>query len=555
MAASGGGRRLLGHAQRLALRLGSGRAGRLWPRLYGGFERGLALLLLRGLDGSAYVRGGTGRDQPLWGVSDIDLICVVAGDPIRRGAARERVLGRWRRLRRRTRQIDALGSVGVYEDDDLAEAVADTYLTHGLRAPSDAATRRRALYYPGRPGSDDAWLRARPGLFGPMADWRLVAGEERRPPTPEQDDDRVRIAAWGDLQHWWLYAFERACDPRHPTTSYLAAKLIVEPVRIMLWLDERRAVWRRPEVISIGLERYPEYERDLLFARDLIADPLGLERDCGAHERALAEALPRFVRLSDAVAERLERGVGERRLAVRLLGSGAELVPPPGKDWTLPGAPLPLCDWRGLCVRSWPDEALVPAGAEPTLAGLAGAVADSSGGAQPVIRSGSLLIMPAPQGRSQIRRVASALTDPVSTALIAGRTQAQFARAPGLSATDWARRAVAERAAQLEARDPSGGGPRDRDRLGLLFCGARAALFALSLPQERGEPELALTATAAARVLSAREPQRTAAIEACVAACTDPATELEPVAAVELERLVTGLLAEAGDALKSGAER
>ena len=554
MAASGGGRPLLGHAQRLALRLGSGRAGRLWPRLYGGVERGLALLLLRGLDGSAYVRGGTGRDQPLWGVSDIDLICVVAGDPIGRGAARERVLGRWRRLRRRIPQIDALVSVGVYEDDDLAEAVADTYLTHGLGTPSDAPTQRRALYYPGRPGSDDAWLRARPGLFGPMADWRLVAGDDRRPPAPEQDDGRARIAAWGDLQHWWLYAFERACDPRHPTTAYLAAKLIVEPVRIMLWLDERRAIWRRPEVISIGLERYPEHERDLQFARSLIADPLRLERDGGAQERALTEALPRFVRLSDAVAERLERGIGERRLAVRLLGSGAELVPPPGQDWTRLGAPLPLCDWRGLCVRSWPDEALVPVGAESTVSGLAGAIADSSGGAQPVIRSGSLLIMPAPQGRSQIRRVASALTDPISTAVIAGRAKAQFAYVRGFSATDWARRAVAERAAQLEARDSSGDGPRDRARLGLLFSGARAALFALSLAQER-EPELALTAAAAARALSAREPQRSPAIEACLVACSDPATEPEPVAAAELERLVAGSLSQARDALEQTAGR
>lgn len=480
MAAAEAARRLLGPAQRLAVRSGRGPLGRVWPHAYTAVERRIAARLLRGAPGSAYVRGGTGRDQPLWGISDIDLFLVVPGHP-ERGRARAEILERWSRLRRRVPGIEAIVSVGVYEEEDLAEAVRGTYLTHGLDQPDDAPLADRALYYEGRPGSDDAWLRARPGLFGALRDWRLVSGPEARPPVPEQTDDERLVAAWGDLQHWWLFAFARCVDPGHFTTPYLAAKLIVEPLRILLWLEHREAFWRRPEVISAALQRYPDEREALELARGLIADPL-LPRGSRAElvgRETLDRVFPHFVRLSGEVAQCVERLAGADRDEVELLGAAAA-----------PAEGLPLCDWRGLCVRHAADEPMSMIGSTPEPGVIAAAIEDFGSGPTPVLGGPRLLVLPAPQGASQIRRIAGSLSDPVSSALIAGRTSARYPRVRGFALADVARRAVAERRAQLASsgREPS------PQRVELLLCAARAALLARSV--DAATPQLALTSGA-----------------------------------------------------------
>ncbi len=490
--------------------------------------------LLRGVEGSAYVRGGTARDQPLWGVSDIDIFCVVAGEA-ERGATRTRILERWHRMRRRLPGIEAIVSVGAYEDRDLAESVSDPYLTHGLRAAPDAPLRERALYYPRRAGSDEAWLRTRPGLFGPLSDWRLVHGQPRLPATPEQNPDRRRIAAWGDLQHWWLFAFARCLDPAHFTTSYLAAKLIVEPVRILIWLDEERPIWRRPEVIEAGLNAYPAHREALVLARELMRRPLGgaAGSDEDAHRRALEAAFPHFMTLSGEVAGRIEAGIEGERTSVRLDG-----------EVESPGPALPLCDWRGLCVRHEPDELLIPLGAEVAPATVAESIGRHSPGRQPVLTGeGSLLVLPAPEGFLQLRRVAGAVSDPVSSALMRGERTAGFYPARGFSAEDWARRAVAEREAQLAtvAAEPSSA------RIGLLLAAARAGLFAQSITE--GDPCLALTGRTAATMLAELDPPRAGAIETAAGEYYRGAGAVpDPGAVAELEASVAELLVEVGAA-------
>jgi hypothetical protein len=94
-------------------------------------------------------------------------------------------------------------------------------------------------------------------------------------------------------------------------------------------------------------------------------------------------------------------------------------------------------------------------------------------------------------GPAALRAVQCPESDPVSHALVAGATAAEFPQLPGWSARECAERAVLEHRAWLEVeadRDPV------QRRLAMLFSGARAAVFATSL--EAGEPLLPLTAAA-----------------------------------------------------------
>jgi hypothetical protein len=496
---------------RTVLAAGRGPVRRLWPPAYGALERTLAGDLLRGSDGSAYVRGGTGRDQPVYGISDIDLFMVVEGKPGERGVVRRRVIDRWRRLKRVIPLLARFVSVGVYEEEDLADAGRDSYLTHGFGAPVGAARHRRALYYAGREGSDDAWLRARPGLFGPLADWRLVRGRDRLPELPRQDARRRRIAAWCDVQHWWLHAFRHCADPRPASTTYLAAKLIVEPIRILLWLDGDR-IWRRPDVLSEGRERFPEYAEALTLAAEFMAAATrpGGASDVDAHYESLSLALPHLVELSRAVSRRLEAGLDDGWTEVQITWGGAQELIVPAEERAGGGRWVPLCDWRSLCVTREPDKALRHVGSEPAIARVAECLDMRHGWVQPALGDAELLVLPAPEDYSQIRCVACRLNDPVSIALVEGVGVARFPEAWGFSARDWARRAIAERWAQA----PEWEFGSERRRIGALFAAARAALFSDSIAT--GQPELPLTVTATAERLTEVRTSRRTAIEACM---------------------------------------
>lgn len=533
--------RLLVVLQRFAVRSGRGPLGRLWALVYASFERLIPAFILRGRDGSAYVRGGTGRDQPIWGLSDIDVFCIVAEDREGRGVAREACRERWRTLHERFPLLNSFFDAGVYEESDVAEEVGEPYLTFGLDAPPDAPRAARALYYDGRPGSGDLSLHARPGLFGPLLDWRLAYGAPRLPPTPAQDADRRRIGAWSELQFWWTAAFTRCSDPTHASTSYLAAKLIAEPLRILLFLDHGLQIWRRPEVLAAALERYPRHREAALLARELIAAPLGpgdrgREED---HRQAFEAAFPHWLVLSREIATRLDADVGTERTEVRLSGAADPPLPTPGEPASSSAVPTrPMCDWRVLCVQRWPDSVLEPVHGEVTPALVADCMTEPRFERTPVIKAGDgLLLMPEPL--STIRRIASPFSDPVSTALISGSSTARFPLVPGFAAGDWARRAVAEREAQLAttSREPT------TPRLGLLLAAARAGLFAESFAD--GDPALPLTGTAAARRLTERDPRRGAAIEACLAVCAGAETEVHAAAAAELEEAVADLLERA----------
>src|SRR5204863_2350855 len=94
----------------------------------------------RGADASVYVGGTFGCDEPVFGLSDVDLIVVAAHDPARPNGARPRIKGNWRRLSRLVPFLPLVVSeVYVYEGDELRAATSTTYHTYGLDGASGRA--------------------------------------------------------------------------------------------------------------------------------------------------------------------------------------------------------------------------------------------------------------------------------------------------------------------------------------------------------------------------------------------------------------------------------
>jgi hypothetical protein len=476
----------------------------LWGLAYAIAARCYTAYARRGEPNSgAFVKGSFAGDQVLHGLSDIDVVIVVAPDPAGTGRARERVR---RRLRRVSRGLPVVGDLlfgwpSVYEAPDLADAVAEPVLTYGLsgRAGRD---RTHAVY--SGPHSDDDKLRLaeRPQLYGPTNDWRLLAGFDRRPPPPTLDADHRRIAAWLELQYWWQWAFDACARPDQLHNAYLCVKLLAESVRAWLWLERGERVETREQALVMGPAVFPEegeaFERAgelRLRLRDAPAPPL-------------AEFIPVFLRLSDRIARELGRQVepgGWTEVRLEWSDRGALAVPdggwPPDRPtpWDEAAHPLlPLADWRAIASPSRPDDAFFLVEGDP---GDPGALATTAlalaQGPYPTLTARGLQVRPARMGgRLRLRTIQCAATDPASFALAAGESVARFPKVPGFSLEDTASRAVAEHAAWLAA------GERDLEDLGRLITAARAGLLWESI--EAGDPELQLTMEATLDALGAR---------------------------------------------------
>ena len=105
--------------QRLLLASGRGRL------LYEAVARALGAYLVRGMLASAYVRGSVAARDVVPGLSDVDLLVVVDGDP---AAAR----GGGNACDERSRRSAIYARVAVYERETVRERTAATALTHGL---------------------------------------------------------------------------------------------------------------------------------------------------------------------------------------------------------------------------------------------------------------------------------------------------------------------------------------------------------------------------------------------------------------------------------------
>jgi hypothetical protein len=211
--------------------------------------------------------------------------------------------------------------------------------------------------------------------------------------------------------------------------------------------------------------------------------------------------------MSTKIARRLSLEVeDEGSTEVTLLGSDGPVV-----SAATAGQLHPLADWRALVWPSVPDETFRLVDGEATDPHTLAANCAADVGPFPVLRADDLLVLPL-INRGTLRSLQCRLTDPVSFALADDKSTASFPDVPGWCAEDWARRAVAEHRAWLEARrddaaltirewpDPEARRePAPVRSLGRLFGAARAGLFLESV--RNGAPQLSLTVSATSDLL------------------------------------------------------
>lgn len=516
------------------LRTGQGPLRPLWSLAHAILVRMMAEYVRRGQDAAAvYTKGSFAFGEPVYGVSDVDMILVRAGSARDSDRMSQREAQPWKRLFETAPPLGDLFEFWTCYESDVRKAAGATYCTYGLAAGS----RDSAAFLGRRPVADAAGILTRPGLYGALRDWRLIVGPDRRPAMKVPSGQDRRLAAWLELQFWWRHVFRGCVEPSGPRKPYLCVKLAAEPARIWLWLVHGEKVWDRREALDRALDVLPEESEALQHALDLYRS---LPR---SPEAPFAALLPCFVRLSSRIAHEIAAEVaGAGTTDVRLAGRGTEVSLPSGaaaRDSSLTspaGGQLPLVDWRGLALPQLPDETftLVPGDpGDPET--LAAAAVTGSAGPYPALRADGLLILPTAENwrRAVLRGVQCAVTDPVSFALTEGRESARFPNVDGWSAQHSARRAVAEHLAWLEleaGHDPPAPrswigtqpfpGPSTAG-LGMLFTAARAGLFRDSL--EGGEAELLLTVAAVAERLDgaiAREAYEV--YRSCLATGDDP---------------------------------
>ncbi len=493
----------------------------------------LGAYLGRGQGGAAtYTRGSLAARDEQYGVSDVDMAVVVPSRPGELGSAHAVASRRWRRLARMFPGARRLVDLAIYEEAELADAVR-----------SSTFTADRALHPGLKRLLDTGGLRTRPGLYGPLEDWRLLRGPDRRPPVPARDRQDERMAAWLELQFLWRCVFPLCVNPAAAHAPYMCVKLVADPVRMWLWIAHGERFTGRREALERALWLMPEEE-------EALGRALALHEAVGRpQEPPLAATLPALVRLSTRLARLLlEETQPAGTTGVRLAWREEQdlAVPTRARDRfrALVGAEprlLPLGDWRALAWPVSPDEALVnlpldPCRPEP----LAAAASIAREGAYPVIEADEVLILPATRAGT-LRGVQCRLSDPVSFAVLGGDTVARFPNVPGWSAGDWARRAVAEHRTWLgagsEAPPTLGAWVSGQARsmkpvartLGRLLTAARAALFLESV--EAGEPELALTMAAVADRIGERGPQARAVAHEAYACYRDCRLDERPAPA------------------------
>jgi hypothetical protein len=492
--------RLAGGLRRVLLRADHGPVRRACLACAEGLIRLLAHYLGRGLPAGVYVRGGFGAGEPVLGVSDIDLVAVVAGGTDGAGDPWSRVMGRWQRLERRLPGLHRIAYLECYSEAELAKP-RRTRFTYGLdgRGP-------RSLFFAERPGSwSQPARRSLPLLLPdlwPVDCWRFVSGQDLRPRTDAGEPTCAHLVAWVHLQYWWRLGLRALNAPAAPWVTYASVKLVADAAKIVLWLEHGEQHLVRRESLQRALEVLPEEEAAIAFALSVLDG----RPDCGAPPIELV--WPSFVRVSGRIAQRLAADLAPMgATAVRLEG----LAPIEPTD---DGGARPLSDWTALVWPPGREESFVVGPGTPFEVPAVLSAAECSTRTSFVTLLGDgLIIRPGRQGREWFRAVDFGATDPVSEAMLGARPAATFANVPGWSALDTAARAVAEHAAWLRLpRDPAVE-PADilTAHLAGLFSAARAGLFLRSAQDH--EPVLPVTFEATADALADRLPSYRSAIE------------------------------------------
>ena len=505
---------------RLMLRTSGTPLGALWALAYWSVIRSAAAILRRQYRGaSIYLKGSFASREEVYGISDADMIVVLADDGAPPGSAQLSARESWKQLCRRSPLFRfVIQHCWFYEQDDLRKSLSATCLTYGLSSSHDGQDEDRSVFLGAHPLHDHMSLQTWPSLYGARNEWRLLGGKNRLSAVGSDDPQNRRLAAWLHLQYWWRHAFLACAQPDRDHIPLLCAKLIAEPVRLSLWIERAERVETREAALRRGLSELPEEREILQLGLDL------LKALPSSPPPPLREVIAALLRNSERLALQMSASAEAAEcVEVRLAGSEQLALTPDmlarmqalnahGESGEL----LPLADWRARAVPSAPDEAimLIPAHSiNPAF--LASTALGDDGDAIPAFRYHSMLIMPTTNPeRGMLRAVQCQPTDPVSMALADGRTIARFPELAGWSALHCARRAVAEHRAWLAASGavypPHGwvgiqsasSEPTIRT-MGLLFSAARAALFLESIVE--GRPELAVTVTGVADCLVARD--------------------------------------------------
>jgi hypothetical protein len=496
-------------ARRFMLRTQAGNLRPVWRLCYELLLKSLAGWLRRDVDAAVYVGGTFGHGDPVYGVSDIDLIVVAPNDRNEPGRNRLRVKERWSKLSTRIRPATwVISAVCTYEEREFDAVVASTCFTYGI---GPDAVEPEIL--------DEAGLLTRPGLW-PTREWRLVAGPDLRPPDRSTEVDRRRLNVWLELQFWWRLAVEGCLTPDAPQVPYLCVKLAAEPARMLLWLEHGEQAFDRRNVLERAIARYPEelatFERALELHDRLHLSP----------EVRVDDFLPCFMRLSSRAAAALSAEVADAgATAVRLVGEPSDLLLPDLDPAQVNdnGRMQPLVDWAALGRPLPGDESFAVADRPIVADQLAEAARAYRPASYRALRTEDLLVLAAPRrARLMLRGVQCPMSDPVSFALANGGRVATFPDVPGWAALDTARRAVSEHRSQLNSEN-GGREANDAARLAMLLSALRASLFLESI--EDGAAELALTLVAAAGSAASRDPSAAAIAEAAGAAYRDAIVE------------------------------
>lgn len=460
----------------------------LWAVLHWTVLRAASGFLRRGhADAAVYVRGSFASREPVYGLSDIDVIVVLAGSTELPGWRRERLERRWHRLCQvipgNTRVID----VTVYEDAELADAAATTALTYGLRNGS-----ADALFYR-EPCKRHYSLRARPNLYGATRDWRLLAGPERRPLVPTPSGPERLVAGWLELQYLWRYVTRCCVHPEDRAVPYYSLKFVAGAARIWLWLVHGEPTDGRLDTLRRAMRLMPAdapiLERAIAARRNVARTPADLLLE------VLAWLVDFSSRLAGFIASQLEE-VGSTDVSLRCAGAtDARRIE------------VPLVDWKALVMGDPPDGTLVLDPSSPCAPSAIAEVAKAERkGSYVALRAPGLLMLPSadldarPLPRGALRTIQCAATDPAALAIVRGDRTASFPNVNGWSAIDLARRAVAEHRGRLIQLRSRSVGPAEHRAL--LLSAARAALLLESL--EDGVPELHVSLPDVAEALATR---------------------------------------------------
>ena len=457
---------------------------------YAAVLHAIVLMLRRASPGAAaYVAGSYALREPVHGLSDIDVVVVVPGDPARASA-------RWDALRKRLPGfVDGMVDLSVVGAEDALEASA----TAGPLRPEATC-----LHAGARP--DPIGIRERPGLYAPLWTWRRVEGPELLGRRDGYGEQERRIAAWLELQHWYRWLATPCLAPDSPHSAYLAMKLLAEPVRIALWLEWGEQHGDRRSVLAAARRAFPE-EAEAIEAAQTLLDGLS-----SLPPAPLGALLPASVRFAERIAARITSDLAEHGTTeVALLGDpAAELVTdnrslPRLRTLDPAARPLALPDWRALVVPALPDAAIVPLGAQiDDHRAIAAAAANSLGGPYPALRRGPLVLLPGADatGRATLRSVHCAAVEPAVFAVLDGAAIARYPDVAGWSIEALATRALAEHRAWLAAPAErperrwmrADDTPQELAELGLLLSAVRAEHLAATLAD--GAPELPLTLSA-----------------------------------------------------------